>query len=281
MSHTYTELERRKILTILGPDIELIQVAFGGLYTTNKSAEKWLFSELEGLICFVLNYQMKTRYFILFDAETYEKLFSFELYNNFSSFYRIALDDFHYFEGGNGFIGFKFNDAKEAATFSVVIQKFEDNFTKMLFDNQSSHRKSKREDRKRFIDDCLTLKEKFQSKNAYDDNYLEDGLEIHKPKYFDLLNNITFDRDKNEFKIGHISPEFKKLFRNIGIRKSDLRNPEFAVNIVKHFIEGMDNFEQVRRETVIRKKQTVYRRAPENKPEKNVLDVIAEESKLI
>jgi hypothetical protein len=280
MSHTYTELERRKILSILGHDRELIQICFAGLYTTNKEAEKWLFSDLEGLLCFVLDYQLRTRYFIMFDSNSFEKLFSFELYNNFSTYYHTPLEDFHCFEAGNGFIGFKFNDQKEASTFSLVVKKFEDNFVKMLFENQSLNRNTKKEDKKKFHEDCALIKEKFQAKNSFDENYIEDGLEICKPKYFDLLNNITFDREKKEFKMGHIPPEFKKLFKNIGIKKSDFKNTQLALNIFKHFIEGMDNYEHIRRETVVRKKGTIHNKnyKHEKNENKNLLDVITEES---
>ncbi len=173
MTHTYTELERRKILSILGPERDLIKISFVGIYTTNKDGEKWLFSDLEGLLCFVLDYSMKTRYFIMFDADSFEKLFSFELYINFSNFYHTPLEEFHCFEVVNGFIGLRFNEINEANMFSLVVKKFDDNFVKMLFE---SHTKAniKKDNKKKFLEDCALLKEKFEAKNTYDENYIED-----------------------------------------------------------------------------------------------------------
>ena len=66
-------------------------------------------------------------------------------------------------------------------------------------------------------------------------------MEIRKPRYFELLNNISFDREKKEFKIGKLPQEFKNMFKDIGIKKSDIKDPKCALNIFKNVIDILDN----------------------------------------
>lgn len=252
MNSTFTEIDKRKILSILGPDIELIKLASCKIYTTTKENDSWLYSDIEGFLCFVLDFKFKARFLIVFDMDTYKPTFRMELYHNFQQTYYEMSDDFHCFEVGNGFVGFKFFDINEAKMFSLVITKFDDDFVGMLLTNQTKKLTPLKTDmKKRYNEYCTILKNKFSSNNHFDENYIEEGLEIIKPRYFELLNNITFDREKKEFKVGHIPSEFKNLFKNIGIKKSDLKNPKLALNIVKSFIETIDNFDNVKREKTI------------------------------
>lgn len=256
-AETCTELERKKVIAMLtaGGNKDLIKLVSARIYTTTKDTDTWLYSDLEGLLCFVMDYDAKSRYFIMFDPDSYEVLYEMELYKNFNKYYHNVTEDVQCFEICNGFIGFKFFDNNEAKMFSLVVNRFDDNFVNILFESQTNKMKpSKKKINKKFLEYCNILKEKFATKNIYDDNYIEDGLEICKSRYFELLNNITFDREKKEFKIGNIPKEFKRLFKDIGIKKSDFKNKELALNIFKHLVETMDNIDNVKREkTVIRR----------------------------
>ena len=253
MDNTLRDSDNKKILTILGTHVEVIKIVNCAIYTTTKNNETWLYSNLEGLLSFCLDYRDKTAKFIMFDKAEFVILFKMELYKNFINNYIKVVEDFHCFEFGNGFIGFKFPDSKDAKMLSLVIEKFDDNFIEMLVSNKTKKMTISRNDvKKKFHDSCAILKEIFNTTKNYDENYIEEGLEIIKPRHFELLNKISFNKEKKEFKIGHVSDEYKKLFRNVGIKKSDFKNPEIAMNIMKSVIDSIDDLDGKPRKKTIR-----------------------------
>jgi hypothetical protein len=248
--------DRKRILSILGVDRDLINMATNAkLYSANSEAVRWLYSDLEGIPCFILDYNTQSKYIVLFDPDTYEVLFSIELYNNFANYYQQLSDDFHCFEVGNGFLGLKFSDNKEGDLFLLTISKFKDDFCKMLF--QGCGKNNKTNTRKWAQEYCSILKEKFGAKNTFDENYIEDGCTIIKPKYFEFLDSINYDHEKKEFLLDHITNEFKTMFKDIGIKKSDFKNPEVALTIVKTIVESMDSYDPKRRETTVKKRMSM------------------------
>jgi len=243
MNENYQKLEKKKILAILGSNREMYKMCSAKIYTSSREGESWLYSDLEGFLCFVLDYNIKTRFFVMFDPTTYERLFQFELYNNFEREYQKLADDFFCFEVGNGFIGFKFDDSKEASELHDIIKKFNDFLVDNLFDaNLKSNNVYNFKKQEIIVSYLEIIKEKFSAaKNKFNEDYIEDGMEIRKPRYFELLNNIAFDREKKEFKIGKLPQEFKNMFKNIGIKKSDIKDPKSALNIIKNVIDILDN----------------------------------------
>ena len=117
MTESFTEIEKRKIISILGKHKELIMMSTSKIYTTNKSSKSWLFSGVEGFLCFILDYELKAKFLILFDFTTFECLFKFELYISFEKNYKILSKNFHSFETEKGFIGIKFTNIEEANSF--------------------------------------------------------------------------------------------------------------------------------------------------------------------
>ena len=56
----------------------------------------WLYSGLEGNLAFVVDFQIKTKYLILFDPTNYENVFQYALYNGFEKFFEeLALEFRH------------------------------------------------------------------------------------------------------------------------------------------------------------------------------------------
>jgi hypothetical protein len=243
MNENFQKLEKKKILAILGSNREMYKMCSAKIYTSNREGESWLYSDLEGFLCFVLDYNIKTRFLVMFDPTTYERLFQFELYNNFEREYQKLADDFFCFDVGNSFIGFKFDDPKEASELHDIIKKFNDFLVDNLFDaNLKSNNVYNFKKQEIIVSYLEIIKEKFSAaKNKFNEDYIEDGMEIRKPRYFELLNNIAFDREKKEFKIGKLPQEFKNMFKNIGIKKSDIKDPKSALNIIKNVIDILDN----------------------------------------
>jgi hypothetical protein len=263
MSQNPRDNDRKRILSILGTDRDLINMATNTkLFSSNSEGVRWLYSDLEGILCFVLDYQTQTKHIVLFDFKTYEILFSMEMYADFTSYYQKIADDFHCFEVGHGFLGLKFSEIKEGDVFLLAISKFKDEFSKILF--QGYNKNIKNNTRKRAQEYCNIIKEKFQAKNTFDESYIEDGCTINKPKYFEFLDSINYDSEKKEFELANISNEFKSMFKDIGIKKSDFKNPEVALTIVKTIVESMDSYDPHRRQTVKKRGMSITNEKKEN-----------------
>jgi hypothetical protein len=244
MAESTYKIERNKILVILGSNRELIGISSSKLYTSGKDNSSWLYSDLQGLLCFILDHSAKSRYFVLFDPVNYEKLFQFELYENFISTWQDLSEDFYCFEFSNGFIGFKFKSEAEASVMNLCVKKFNESFCEMLYQSYAQIKNNminKRNESLKIYYEIL--KEKFcDGKNIYGKEYIEDGLEICKPKYFDLINNISYDKEKKEFVIGNIPEHLKKTFKNVGLKKKHFKNRQLALNIFKNVMQSMDVF---------------------------------------
>ena len=69
-------ITKRRIIAYLGSYKEVIKIVKAKLYTTDQAADHWLDSGLEGYLCFVTCSETKSRYFIIYSYNNYEKLFS-------------------------------------------------------------------------------------------------------------------------------------------------------------------------------------------------------------
>lgn len=235
------KIVRNKILVIIGSNRELINISFAKIYTTGLESNSWLYSDLQGYLCFILDHSAKCRFFILFDSVSYEKLFQFELYSNFEKSWQELASDFFCFEFSNGFIGFKFRSIDEAKSNDLCVKKFNESLCQMLHDSYASIKNNMIKGNKLISLYYSILKEKFcPEKSKYDENYIEEGLEICKPKYFDLINNFSYDTEKKEFVIGNIPEHLKKTFKNVGVKKKHFKNRQLALNIFRNLIESTD-----------------------------------------
>lgn len=122
-----------KILSILPPNVELAAKANAKLFTSNVEGKLWLYSDLEGILCFLLDYQNKCTKLALFDVYSFEKLFEYELYKDFSKFFTNLSSDFRCFEADAGFVGIQFDTDSEASIFDVAVKKFTGNLLDNIF----------------------------------------------------------------------------------------------------------------------------------------------------
>lgn len=230
-------ITKRRIIAYLGHK-DLMKISKAKIFTTDCYAEHWLDSGLEGYLCFVTDSDTKTRYFIMYSYNNYEKLFEMELYNNFNSYYTVLTDYFHCFEFCNGFIGFRFFSADSAKVFKVTVNKFDDKLLHLLMSSKVKKGKSDGVVKK----NLEIAKSKFYvSKMKYDSSYIEDEIFISKPRYFELLGNITYDNEKKIFIINE--KETKELLKRAGISKNKMKDTSFALDIFKKMIESLDNTE--------------------------------------
>lgn len=256
--NTYTDIERRRLLAIIGTHCDLQALSCAKIYTASKDADYWLYSDLEGFLCYVFDHNAKTRFLELYDTETYELLFKFELYKDFEKFYNTVVDTFHCFEVNNGFIGLKFYDANEANLFSVLVKKFTDDLSKMLLSINTTKKGTSKQAAEMIQVFKKKLNEDIVTKQDFNEHYIDESLEIVTSRDFELLNNIIFDREKQKFVIGEISNDLKKIFHRIGIKKSDFEDKGFALKLVKHFIQSYDMCQKGKLNgTIMKKKKSV------------------------
>ena len=255
--NTYTETERRRLLAIIGLENELQALTCAQIYTAGKDADFWLYSDIEGFLCYIFHMEDKTRYLCLYDTETYELLFKFELYKDFEKYYYNITENFHCFEVNNGFIGLRFYDVSEANFFSVIIKKFNDDISQAILSintikNKVSSKKINELQQifKKKVNNDIFCKQELR------EHKVEETIEIVNPKHFELLNNIIFDREKQKFVIGQISNDLKKIFNKIGVKKSDFNDKELALKIVKNFIQSYDMCQKGKvMGTIVKKKE--------------------------
>lgn len=234
---------RKRLLSVIGNDRDLLAMGDAKLYTTHKNSNKWLYSDLKGSICFVFDYKAGTRYLYLFDNTSLERLFMMELYKNFDKYYNALTDLFHCFEvGGGGYIGIKFEDEQLAKSFLVTIKKFNDMLTQTLIES-SINKKKDSDKRGVFAKNCKMIKSKylkiFDKLGKYDDNYVEDGMEVHLPKSMNILYYIAYDVNGKKFHLEKNLPKFiKNFFKNVGFnKKKDLKDSSLMLYFIKKIIE--------------------------------------------
>lgn len=241
---SYNEFEKRRILAILGDNRDLMEIASAKLYTTGKEGSTWLYSDLEGFLCHIIDYTDKSQLLILFDFNTFEKLYQFEVYQDFPKYYTVLSEDFHCFETKNGFFGLKFAEKSEAANFNTKVKKLDTKAVTQLFKKANlNRRKDKYKKGKEFVQ---KIKKKFLSQGLVSNvncDEIDDAIEIRAPRYYEILNHITYDKEKKLFKVNKMNTEMKNLFKIVGVKKSDFKNESLALTIFRNIAVCYDQLQ--------------------------------------
>ena len=243
-------IEKEKILAILPDNQELQGDIFNvKLYSSDKEGEDWLFSGLEGNLCLIVDYQIKTKYLIMYHPINYEKVFQYELYISFDKYFEELAPDFRSFEIESGFIGLQFDNQDFAKKFEQTLMKIQK--MKNIF-NKALTKDNAKKQNELYQTYCKKLKEKFSDdESIYDENYAEDGTQILKHRNFKVLNNISYDKDQQKFKFGKISDELKQMFLSFGIKKKELeRDVDFAFTLFKKVIVGLGSENKLKNSTL-------------------------------
>lgn len=232
-------LEKKKICAILPNNQELQGgIYYVKLYSSDREGVDWLYSGLEGNLALVVDYQVRTKYIIMYDPSDYQKVFQYELYNGFEKCFEELAPNFRCFEIDSGFIGLQFDNEAEARSFHTLLDRILN--MKNIFTKVKTKENNKIQNEK-LQNYCRKLKENFcEGDSKYDENYAEDGTQILKHRNFKVLSNISYDKVKKKFKFGKISDELKEMFLSMGIKKKELeRDLDFAFLLLKKVIVGL------------------------------------------
>ena len=237
------DLAKKKILAILSenPNLEMFGDIYNAkLYSCDREGKNWLYSDVEGFACIVLNYQIKTLYITIYDQSSLEKLFQYELYKNFEKYFQELAPDFRSFEIDSGFLGIRFETEEDATSFDAIIKRMA-SIKNDVFSKPKAREDNAKQNEEKTKNYCEILKKNFSSEDSkYDENYAEDGTTILKHNNFKILSNISYDMQTKQFKFGKISEELKEMFLSFGIKKKDLeRDAEFAFTLFKKVIVGL------------------------------------------
>ena len=233
------DIEKKKILAILPNNQELQGNIYNvKLYSSDREGVDWLYCGLEGNLGLIVDFQAKTKYLCIYDPTNYEKVFQYELYNNFDQYFETLAPEFRSFEIESGFIGLQFDSQAEAESFERTLLRIAS--MKNIYVKTKAKENTKLQNEK-FQNYCKILKESFcEGESKYDENYAEDGTQILKHRNFKVLSNISYDKQKKKFQFGKISDELKDMFLSYGIKKKDLETDlDFAFNLFKKVIVGL------------------------------------------
>ena len=244
-------MDKIKILAILPSHQELQGVLYSvKLFSSDRDGERWLYSGLEGLLALIIDHNLKTKYICLYDPATYQKCFQYELYKNFEKYFYSLAPEFLGFEIDSGFIGLQFEKEKDAISFERVIKRITSMGNEIF--NRAFIKENPKLQKEIASNYVKKLKELFsEGESRYDDSYAEDGMHISKHRNFQVLNNISYDKNSKQFKFGKISPELKDMFLSFGIKKKDLENNiDFVFTLFKKVIVGLGTEKKLKNPTL-------------------------------
>ena len=105
------------------PTSTALAMAIVNLYSADDNGH-FKDANLGGILCFVVDRKLKSRFFRLYDMNTSELLFQSELYVNISENYRALRDKFYCFSLHKTIVAFQFANLHDAMYFKKLVDQF-------------------------------------------------------------------------------------------------------------------------------------------------------------
>lgn len=216
---------------------------------------QWNYSGMMGALTLCTDRTYESYFIRLLDVQDYSVQFEQEFYNNF--LYFSPRPYFHAFETNDGIGGFSFADQKEAQQFFSEVIKCktkspssqstmsrsvstpnlgnrpspnpsrpnpDPNGTSLETTKQRKKREKKEKEEKR-------ARQKREAKLRKKQDQGGKSLRIEGPTNVTHVSSIGWDPSAG-FQIRNIPPEWKRLFKDAGVKKSDLENPETSAAFI-------------------------------------------------
>lgn len=240
------------------------------LFTATPSSQSWLFSGIQGLLFLCINFSKSTGKIYIYSFDDLSLQFEFEFYQKFNENYKAFNPLFHYFEIGNGFVGFKFNNIQKA---NELLQSVTDlNPSKIIKIISCNPIQKDFEIQETYKQNIKALKTKLSQEFLFKNSYLTDKQITFNhsaiEKVINLLNfesnTLTVNSNRSEFgKLvdANIELEFKEK-SNLKINDSRAYATQIYNNILST-INHIPNFT----ETPINPKSEVVK--PQYNPNNN------------
>jgi len=255
-----TSDERRKLQAAVGPSQTVVASAIARLHLAspdpkakkkndpdsilrtfkNLSNEEWTTTNVVGALVLVIDRAVDACVFQIYDMNTMALRFSYELYLDIT--YEVLSNQFHSIEIEDAVAGFAFASGEEARQFLGKVMALRPTSKK----NDGANVLKNQQKKKGFFGGFFGGG---SSKNA---GGRKDSIQIGNVKMVQHEQHVGVNAD-GTFDVDHLAPQWKQLFKQAGIRKKDLQNPEMAATI-------MSTIQQVERQQAVAE---LYQQTPE------------------
>ncbi len=211
--------ERKLLTRAMGKYQFPLAMTVAKMYLSDRKSKNWYDTGVWGAVVLTIDRQRDTKPHLIkiLDMGNFRTLFCQELYEMIQ--YRAPQPDFHSFEIEDRVVGLRFACTAEAEDFRSNVQR---RLEKLAEDMNQRRREVKGERKRNWmgrVKGFLGLRREEKKK-----------MEIGRPKDFQHKAHIGFDPE-NGFDLDNLTPEWKALFKNAGIRKKHLRNKDRAKEI--------------------------------------------------
>lgn len=191
------------------------------------SNSEWTYADVVGGLCLVIDRELQTVVFQIYNIDTNDIRFEYELYEDIN--YMQLNSRFHCFEMEDCVAGFHFSSEEVADKFFSKVNALKPRAPmdkkkkKKLFSRGSKNRRKKRGKKGDFV---VGEPIGFEHKGNKNETliYTQELMSL-------CIEHVGVDGTGN-FDFSQITPEWKQIFKEAGIRKRDLKNPEIAAEIM-------------------------------------------------
>jgi hypothetical protein len=246
---SYTSIEKSKLRSLQNLKHRKIICQYNATLFASDIYCNWNNLKLNGFLTFEIDYEKKNRYFCLYEINTLELLFQYELYINLEKHLNLCESNFLSFEVDKGFIGMQFIYDNEAISFKIFVTKFTQEYTLKIIEKKSydyspeysnSHLIKSRD--KILFDIYIDLiKKKYKKESIYHENVNIAVMNFNQIENEEENKSIIDDYQEEKIKLKSLM----EVFGNITIKK--IKNLDLILNIdfcpkIKKF--NIDNIPQ-------------------------------------
>mmetsp|Transcript_22300 Transcript_22300/g.43756 ORF Transcript_22300/g.43756 Transcript_22300/m.43756 type:complete len:663 (-) Transcript_22300:751-2739(-) len=230
-----TQDERHKLQTVIGARQTVVAAAIARLHLAspdprvarkppkdsilrtfkNLSNEEWTTTNVVGALVLIIDRAVDALVFQIYDLKTFSLRFSYELYLDIN--YEVLNAQFHAIEIEDAVAGFCFADQGEARTFLSKVMALRPT-------SKSNAGANLLRKEKKGLFGGIFGGGSSKSKGR-------ESLRIGQVRMLQHNQHVGVNAD-GTFDVNHLNPQWKQLFKQAGVRKKDLENPETAAAIM-------------------------------------------------
>lgn len=200
-------IKTKIIRTIIEEKNIVINCIPAKLFTTTPSSKSWLFSGIQGLLLLCINSAKSIGKIFIYSFDDLSLQFEFEFYQKFNESYKAFNPLFHYFEAGNGFVGFKFNNISKANELLVNVTEL--NPSKIIKIISCNPIQKDFEIQETYKQNIKALKTKLSQEFLFKNSYLTDKqITFNHSAIEKVINILNFE--SNTLTVNSNRSEFEK-----------------------------------------------------------------------
>lgn len=219
-----TEL-RREILDVIGDTASVFTTVVAKLYVNDGKSTDWTDTGLAGVLCFMCDRVLSAYLLRMYEPNTKDLLFEFELYYEFTKTYDSYGKFFHLFPIPGGVLGIYIPDLDQSEEFKEVITYFAPK------EKVEIQKEEKKKGKNKIVNPIGTLMMGLRNKKQ---EKVHD-FTMSKPYSVKLVSSVGWNSEEKSFNLDKVSKELKNVLKGMGIGKIDLKNKDTTMKIMKAF----------------------------------------------